>query len=197
MATPHHTGTEEELAVFGTRYPIILGPMAGGVSTPELTAAVSGAGGLGSLGAAYLSPAQITAAIERIRALTDRPFAINLLTVDSAPLDRDPAPMLALLAAYHRELGLPAPALPARPGERFDEQAAAVLAARVPVFSFTFGIPAERWLAAFRAAGTRIVGTATTCEEARRLAAAGVDAVAAQGEEAGGHRGTFAAPFAG
>lgn len=165
--------------------------MAGGPTTPELVAAVSNAGGLGSLAAPYLTPAQITAAIAGIRALTDRPFAVNLFTVDSAPLDRDPAAMLALLGSYHAELGLPPPALPERPAERFDEQAAAVLAARVPVLSFTFGIPAPEWLAAFRAAGTLLVGTATTVEEAAGLEAAGVEAVCMQGAEAGGHRGTF------
>lgn len=169
--------------------------MAGGPTTPELVAAVSNAGGLGSLAAPYLTPVQITAAIARIRALTDRPFAVNLFTVDSAPLDRDPAPMLALLGSYHSELALPPPALPERPAERFDEQAAAILAARVPVFSFTFGIPAPEWLAAFRAAGTLLVGTATTVEEAERLDAAGVDAICVQGAEAGGHRGTFLGRF--
>ena len=169
--------------------------MAGGPTTPELVAAVANAGGLGSLAAAYLTPAQITEAIGRIRALTDRPFAVNLFTVDSAPLDRDPAAMLALLAGYHAELALPPPALPEKPAERFDEQAAAIVAARVPVFSFTFGIPAPAWLAAFRAAGTLVLGTATTVEEAERLAAASVDAVCVQGAEAGGHRGTFLGRF--
>ena len=181
--------------MFGTRYPLIQAPMAGGPSTPELVAAVANAGGLGSLAAAYLSPAQITSAITRIRDLTDRPFAVNLFTLDAAPLDRDPGPMLALLRGYHSELALPPPSLPERPAERFDEQAAAVLAARVPVFSFTFGIPAPAWLSAFRAAGTQVVGTATTVEEAELLAAAGVDAVVAQGAEAGGHRGTFSGRF--
>jgi nitronate monooxygenase len=181
--------------MFGARYPLIQAPMAGGPTTPELVAAVSNAGGLGSLGAAYLTPAAIAAAVARIRELTDRPFTVNLFTVDSAPLDRAPGPMLALLAAYHRELALPPPALPERPAERFDEQAAAILAARAPVFSFTFGIPAPEWLSAFRGAGIRVAGTATTVEEARLVAAAGVDAVVAQGAEAGGHRGTFAGRF--
>jgi nitronate monooxygenase len=166
-----------------------------GATTPELVAAVANAGGLGSLAAAYLTPAQITAAIAHVRALTGRPFAVNLFTVDSAPLDRDPASMLALLSRYHSELTLPPPTLPERPAERFDEQAAVILAARVPVFSFTFGIPAPAWLDAFRAAGTLLVGTATTVEEAEQLAAAGVDAVCAQGAEAGAHRGTFLGRF--
>jgi nitronate monooxygenase len=169
--------------------------MAGGTDTPEMAAAVSAAGGLGSLGGGYLSPLAIESAIDRVRSLTREPFAVNLFAMDPAPLDRDPAPMLALLGGYHRELQLPPPVLPESPAYRFAEQAAAVLAARVPVFSFTFGIPPAEMLAAFAAAGTLTVGTATTLREAELLAAAGVDAISAQGAEAGGHRGTFAGDF--
>ncbi len=182
--------------MFGTRYPIVQAPMAGGTDTPELVAAVSQAGGLGSLGCGYLSPEAIAAAIGRVRSLTSKPFAVNLFALDYPPLGRDPAPMLALLGAYHRELGLPAPAAPELPGQTFADQAAVVLAARVPVFSFTFGIPPRDMLAAFAAAGTVTVGTATTVREAAVLAAAGVDAVSAQGGEAGAHRGTFDGDFA-
>ncbi len=141
--------------MFGARYPIIQAPMGGGITTPEMVAAVSNADGLGSLASGYSSPEAIAADIARVRALTTRPFAVNLFAFDYPALDRDPGPMLALLARYHGELALPAPALPEKPGERFAEQAAAVLAARVPVFSFTFGIPPPEWLAAFRAAGMR------------------------------------------
>lgn len=181
--------------MFGARYPIFQAPMAGGVTTPEMAAAVSNAGGLGSLASAYSTPEQITADVARVRALTARPFAVNLFAYEIPPLDRDPGPMLARLAAYHEELGLPAPALPERPGERFAEQAAAVLAARVPVFTFSFGIPPAELLAAFRAGGTHLAGTATTVREAELLAEAGVDAVILQGAEAGAHRGTFDRPF--
>ncbi len=181
--------------MFGARYPIFQAPMAGGVTTPEMAAAVSNAGGLGSLASAYSTPQEIAAEIARLRSLTARPFAVNLFAYEIPPLDRDPNPMLARLAGYHAELGLPAPALPERPGERFAEQAAAVLAARVPVFTFSFGIPEPELLAAFRAAGTALAGTATTVREAELLAAAGVDAVIVQGAEAGAHRGTFDRPF--
>jgi nitronate monooxygenase len=183
------------MTMFGARYPIIQAPMGGGITTPEMVAAVSNAGGLGSLASGYSSPEAIAADIARVRALTARPFAVNLFAFDYPALDRDPGPMLALLARYHGELALPAPALPEKPGERFAEQAAAVLAARVPVFSFTFGIPSSDWLDAFRAAGTRLAGTATTVREAELLAAAGVDAVILQGAEAGAHRGTFDRSF--
>src|SRR5690349_6577095 len=127
--------------MFGARFPIILAPMAGGTSTPALAAAVSNAGGLGSLGAAYLSPAQIAAEVAEVRRLTDRPFAVNLFTGGSRELDRDAGPMLEMIGSYHRELGLPAPTMHAQPGVPLDEQLEAVLAARAPVFSFTFGMP--------------------------------------------------------
>jgi nitronate monooxygenase len=166
-----------------------------GPGTPELAAAVCNAGGLGSLPAAYLSAGQISDVVARTRSLTGRPFAVNLFVHDAAPLDRDPAPALAKVGALHTELGIDPPTLPAWPIESFDEQMAAVLAARVPVLSFTFGIPPAEWMERFRAAGTKLVGTATTPEEAAALARAGVDAVVAQGAEAGAHRGTFIGRF--
>ena len=178
--------------MFGTRYSIVGAPMAGGTSTPQLAAAVSKAGGLGSLGAAYLMPAQIAEEIAQVRQMTDLPFAVNLFMVDRGELDRDPGPMVEMIAGYHRELGLAPPTLPERPAVPLEEQMAAVVAARVPVFSYTFGVLERRWVEALREAGTKIVGTATTLEEAVVLEGAGVDAVIAQGEEAGGHRGTFA-----
>ena len=180
--------------MFGARYPIILAPM-GGVGTPELAAAVCNAGGLGSLAGAYLTPAQIKEQIERLRSLTDRPFAVNLFIHETPPLDRDASAVLSLLAGYHAELGIAAPAIGPIPAEDYREQIDAVLAAKAPVFSFTFGIPDAGTLDAFRRAGTKLVGTATTVEECRMLAGAGVDAVCVQGAEAGAHRGTFLGSF--
>jgi nitronate monooxygenase len=180
----------------GIEHPIIQGPMGGGPSTPELVAAVSNAGGLGSLGAAYLTPDQIGDAIRRIRALTDRPFNVNLFAGAWQTANAvDPAPMLAVLAEVHAALGLPAPAVPVVPPDPFDAQLDAVLAARPPIFSFTFGIPGRDAMARIKASGAAILGTATTVQEGRMLAEAGVDAVVAQGAEAGAHRGTFAGPF--
>ena len=181
--------------MFETRYPIVGAPMAGGTSTPQLAAAVSNAGGLGSLGVAYLTAAQIAEEIAQVRRMTDRPFAVNLFMVDRGELDRDPGPMLEMIGGYHRELGLAPPTLPERPAVPLEEQMAVVVAARVPVFSYTFGVLERRWVEALRAVGTKIVGTATTMEEGVELEKAGVDAVIAQGEEAGGHRGTFARSF--
>jgi len=184
------------LAKLDIEHPLILAPMAGGASTPELVAAVSNAGGLGSFGAAYLPPDQVWDAIRRIRALTDKPFNVNLFA-GGEDRDRrvDPAPMLAVLAEIHETLGLAPPVLPPFPPTRFSEALEAVLEARPAVFSFTFGIPDHQALARLKARGILIVGTATTVEEAKVLANQGVDAIVAQGEEAGAHRGTFMGPF--
>ncbi len=184
------------LKKLGIEHAIIQAPMAGGPTTPELVAAVSNAGGLGSLGAAYLTPGQIVDAARQIRGLTDRPFNVNLFAGGYETERRvDPGPMLALLAEIHAALELPAPALPLFPPDPFPEQFEAVLEVRPAVFSFTFGIPAQDVLADLRARGIVRLGTATAVEEARMLADAGVDAIVAQGAEAGAHRGTFARPF--
>jgi nitronate monooxygenase len=180
----------------GLAHPILAAPMAGGGTTPELVAAVSAAGGLGFLAAAYLQPPEILAAAAAVRARTARPFGINLF----APLPRpeppaDPGPALARLAGYHAELGLPAPTLPTAAVFKFGEQLEACLECGAAVLSFTFGILPDEAMAAVRSRGMLSVGTATTVEEAVRLAAAGVDAVVAQGSEAGAHRGSFAESF--
>jgi len=181
----------------GVANPVIQGPMGGGPSTPELVAAVSNAGGLGSLGAAYLKPGEITEHIRRIKSLTSKPFKVNLFAGGyEAQSQRDPGPMLDLLAGIHEVLGLPAPILPQFPPDPFPAQLEAVLDADVPIFSFTFGIPGAEAMARLKARHIAIIGTATTVEEARLLADAGVDAIAAQGAEAGAHRGTFAGSFA-
>lgn len=165
--------------LLGIPLPIVQAPMAGGPSTPRLAAAVSEAGGLGSVAGAMLTPDALRDAIRETRALTSRPFAVNLF----APL---PPPTTARVAEWARLTGAEIPQFPPRP--RYDDQVAVVVAERVPVFSFTFGIPPLDDIDAVR------VGTATTVEEAIALEQAGVAAVVAQGAEAGGHRGTFRAP---
>ncbi len=182
-------------AMLGIRHPIIQAPMAGS-NTPDLVAAVSNAGALGIYGAAYLTPSQITEVVAAIRTLTDRPFGINLFTGGhSADQGGDPDRLLTILGQYHAELGLAPPELPEHRPDPFAAQLEAVLEAQVPVFSFTFGIPDPPALARLKRHGIVVIGTATTVDEARQLEAAEVDAVVAQGSEAGAHRGTFAAAF--
>lgn len=188
--------SEGLLKRLGVKYPVILAPMGAGPGTFELAAAVSTAGGLGSLAAAYLTPEEIVEAVKRTRALTDRPFGINLFAGSyEGGTDVDPRPMLDLLGEVHKALGLPAPVAPTPRKNPFPDQFQAVLEARPEVFSFTFGIPDREAMGSLRARGIAIVGTATTVEEGRLLMEAGADAVVAQGAEAGAHRGTFAGSF--
>jgi|SRR5215212_2215218 len=178
------------------RHPIILAPMGGGPGTPRLAAAVSNAGGLGSLAGGYLAPDQITAEIAATRGLTSGPINVNLFAGGyHESTDRDPSPILQLLSGIHAELQLPPPVMPVVGPDPFLDQAAAVLTARPEVFSFTFGIPPVAVMREFQNAGIVTLGTATTLDEAGMLADAGVDAIVAQGAEAGAHRGTFAVPF--
>ncbi len=192
---PVHTGLMRRLQL---AVPIVQAPMAGGGDTPALVAAVSEAGGLGFIGAAYLSPEHIGRAAAEVRRLTPRPFGINLFapTADPAP-PRDLDTALERVAPYFADLGLDPPAAPS-PAERepaFRAQIDAVLASGAAAFSFTFGLlpPDVHALVTRRMV---VIGTATTVDEARALEAAGADAVVAQGSEAGGHRGSFAADFA-
>jgi nitronate monooxygenase len=183
------TGLTRRLAL---DHPIIQAPLAGGGDTPELVSAVSEAGALGFIGATYLTPAQIREAAEIVRARTSRPFGINLFAPIPEP-ETVHQPQLAVdrVAPYYAELGLPAPTLPTVVSLPFDEQLAVALESGASVFSFTFGVLPADAIIAIKARGMFLMGTATTVEEAVVLERAGVDAVIAQGSEAGGHRGTF------
>ena len=180
----------------GIQYPIILAPMAGGHGTPELVAAVCEAGALGSFGAGYLQPEAIRAAIREIRARTNRPFAVNLFIPEAGarlPSDAEVRAASAVLEPIRRELSLSGTPKIGPPPD-FASQLAIVKEERVPVFSFTFGALDAADVQQLHELGTAVLGTATTVDEARVLEAKGVDALVAQGAEAGGHRGTFAAP---
>jgi nitronate monooxygenase len=175
--------------------PVVLAPMGGGPSTPELVAAVSNAGGLGSLAAAYSNGERIQQDIAAIRKLTTRPFAVNLFSPQAQlPLKDGVGAVSDFLRPYHERLGLKTPELPPKPIEDFDEQLEAVAKAAPPIVSFTFGLLPQQASDRLKSQGTYLMGTATTVDEARQLERAGVDAVIAQGSEAGAHRGTFAVP---
>ena len=186
-------------AKLGIDYPIIQGPL-GGLSSQRLTAAVSNFGGLGSFGALNLSPDAIKDVIAEIRSLTSKPFAMNLWVSqedegarrsDESAFNRSLAP----IAQHLTELGAPLPTYkPYSLPTRFEDQARALIDAKVPVFSFIFGIPPTEILQECRGKGIVTIGGATTPEEAAALEEAGVDAVVASGFEAGGHRGSFIRP---
>jgi len=182
----------------GITYPIIQGPFGGGASSPALAAAVSNAGGLGSYGLMPTAPAEIAGVVRSIRALTKKPFAMNLWVSgadpDAAKFTRtlyDDA--LAGLRRYFDELGIEPPAFPPPPPVSFEDQARALLDADPPVFSFVFGIPPAAILRECHDRKIPTIGTVTTAAEARAMEEAGVDVIVASGFEAGGHRGSFLA----
>src|SRR5690348_16553612 len=171
---------------FEMNIPVVLAPMGGGPSTPELAAAVSNAGGLGSLAAAYSSPEKITEDIAKIRTLTKRPFAVILFSpAAQEPLRGDVEAVSKFLTGFHQRLGLSAPQLPSSAIEDFDKQVDAICASKPLTVSFTFGLLPPPAMQRLKAAGIFVIGTATTVDEARQLERAGVDAVVAQGGEAG------------
>ena len=173
-------------------HPIIQAPMAGGLTTPELVAAVSNAGGLGSFPGGYLAPGEIDSAIRKIRALTGKPFAVNLFTPEKAPRRKTPAKVMKKLGEIAGEVGAELPGEREAEGFTFEEQLGVILDNNVPVFSFTFGIPKRKHLKELRRRKVTVIGTATCVAEGVMLVEAGCGALVAQGSEAGGHRGSFA-----
>ena len=177
----------------GIECPLIQAPMAG-ATTPELVAAVSNAGGLGSLGAGYAEPQAILDQVARIRTLTDRPFALNLFVLpddfvpDMAAVTRARERLDALME--HEGLAVRT-GLPARWAPRFTEQFAALCEVRPAAASFAFDLLTPAQMQELRRRDIYVIGTATTAAEALAWAARGADAVCVQGAEAGGHRGGF------
>jgi nitronate monooxygenase len=180
------------LELLGIRVPIVQAPMAG-VSTPALAAAVSNAGALGSIAVGASDVEATRRMIREVRARTDRPFNLNLFC--HRPPRRDPARearWLEALAPRFRAFGAEPPARLDEVYRTFvgDEAMLALLVEeRPPVVSFHFGAPPRATLDALRACGARLLGSATSPDEARALEEAGIDAIVAQGYEAGGHRG--------
>jgi nitronate monooxygenase len=182
------------LRKLGIELPIIQAPMAG-VSTPEMAAAVSNAGGLGSIGVGAVDAEATRQMIAAVRAKTDRPFQVNVFC--HRPAVADAVREAAWLARLEPEFARYGAKLPARLTEIYqtfltdDAKLAVLLAERPAIVSFHFGLPARQRIEALRAAGIVLFATATNLEEGKAIAAAGIDAVVAQGYEAGGHRGVF------
>lgn len=179
--------------LLGIEHAVIQAPMAG-VQGSALAIAVCEAGGLGSLPCAMLGVEAMAKELAAIRARTDRPFNVNFFVhAPPAPSAEREAAWRKQLAPYYRELGVDPAAIPSAPARSpFNEEMADVLEQFHPaVVSFHFGLPAPELLARVKRWGARILSSATTVEEARWLEARGVDAVIAQGLEAGGHRGHF------
>ncbi|GGP08243.1 NAD(P)H-dependent flavin oxidoreductase [Oceanobacillus neutriphilus] len=181
----------------GICYPIIQAGMAGGITTPELVAAVSNAGGLGTLGAGYLSPEQTRENIQKIKQLTDKPFAVNLFTPEIPEVkDAEIAQANEWLLPFREELHITeAPKVKEIQTAAFEQQIQITIEEHVPVCSFTFGIPSEDFLQRLKENHIIVIGTATTVSEAKANEDSGMDMVVMQGSEAGGHRGTFLGSF--
>src|SRR6185312_1536276 len=173
--------------LFGTELPILQAPMAGAQGS-GLAVAVSSAGGLGALPAALLSPETLRQELTVLRA-AGRAYNVNFFchTVPVFDAERERG-WRECLAPYYRELGVAAPSGAGAMRRPFDRELAAILAeCRPPVVSFHFGLPEPALLARVREWGALVLSSATTVDEARWLEAGGVDAVIAQGGEAGGH----------
>jgi nitronate monooxygenase len=190
----NQTDNRTLLRLLGIEKPIIQAPMAG-VSTPALAAAVSNAGGLGSLGVGAMKADGARKVIKETRALTAKPFNINVFCHSPATADEAvERQWLNWLTPQFKEYG-------ATPPESLSEIYTSFLAdpAMLEVFleekpaivSFHFGLPSAEVIAALRKAGIKLLACATNLEEAAQIAAADVDAIVAQGIEAGGHRGAF------
>lgn len=180
--------------LLGIDVPLLTGAF-GGMSSIELTATVSDLGGLGAYGLYGYSPSRIHETAARLRTATDRPFLLNVWVIDDAATEvpagvEAPAAVRRLFA----EAGLPLPAAPGRLLPSFADQVDALVEVAPRVVGFVFGLPGADTIRRLHEAGTAVVGTATTAEEAVALEADGVDAVIASGAEAGGHKPSFLSP---
>ncbi|GAA3962173.1 NAD(P)H-dependent flavin oxidoreductase [Mucilaginibacter dorajii] len=184
--------------IMGIQYPILQGPFGGNLSSIDLVAIVSNAGGLGGYGAYTLSPQEIIDVDKQLKTATNKPYNINLWVSDHDGADADLSDAQYqqtqnLFKPYFDELSIPFPDKPAPFKPRFENQVEALLHLKPAVFSFMFGVPSADVLEQCRRLGIVTVGAATTLDEALLLESAGVDLIIASGFEAGGHRPSFLA----
>lgn len=180
----------------GIEHPIIQGPFGGGLSSTQLTVAVSEAGGMGSFGVHHLGPEDIGEVGRALHAQTRKPFALNLWVSNH---DEGVAPLIPaeytraieIFQPYYHQLDIEPPLQPARFGYSFEEQIEAVLDVKPAAFSFVYGIPSENILEECRRRNIVTIGAITTIDEAVAMENAGVDLIVATGFEAGGHRVSF------
>lgn len=184
----------EIVSLWDIEYPIVQAPMVG-VSNPTLAAAVSNAGALGSIGLGASNPDQGRELIRHTRMLTSKPFNVNMFCHRPAVFDnaRNEAWLKYITAAFAEFEAIPPQALREIYKSFVDDRAMLemLVEEKPPVVSFHFGAPSKEWIEELKAAGIFIIGCATTLAEAQQLEQAGVQAIVAQGYEAGGHRGVF------
>ncbi|KQL32669.1 nitronate monooxygenase family protein [Psychrobacillus sp. FJAT-21963] len=177
-------------------YPIIQAPMAGGITTSKLVAAVSNSGALGMIGAGYLTPAQLQEQIKEVKQLTSECYGVNLFVPNFFEIDEAKIKKTnQLLSKYKVELNIQDEniLLPSieNTKQTFMEQIQIVMEEKVPICSFTFGVPSKEVLNELSKLNIISIGTATTVKEAILIEELGMNAVVVQGSEAGGHRGNF------
>ncbi|HYK74944.1 MAG TPA: nitronate monooxygenase [Pseudoneobacillus sp.] len=186
----------EMIELLQIQYPIIQAPMAGGITTAELVAAVSNHGGLGSIGAGYLTPNQLQEQISQVKHLTTKPFSVNLFVPNEIiTSEKEINRAIQLLQPIRDKLQVPNVSIDFPCSESvmkiFEEQIRIVIEEKVPICSFTFGLPSNDLIVKLKQHNTILIGTATTVTEAIELEKVGMDLIVIQGSEAGGHRGNF------
>lgn len=175
------------------KYPIIQAGMAGGITTPELVAAVSNSGALGNIGAGYMNPNELREQIKKTKQLTDKPFGVNLFIPDSPEVSAEEIDQAnEWLRPFREELNvLETPEVKKLNTSLFEEQIKVIIEEEVTICSFTFGLPPKETVQRLKREAIVVMGTATTVQEAIANEEVGVEMVVVQGSEAGGHRGTF------
>jgi len=182
--------------LLGIRYPVLLAGMGGGPTTPQLVAAVSEAGGLGTFGASGMRVEALREAVRIARSLTSAPIAVNVLLAPPREGTHEPGALHDALQPIRDALGLERPTAPAAPAATPIELLQAALEEGASIVSIGLGDPAPVVELA-RAAGAPVLAMVATVTDARRAVASGADVVVAQGAEAGGHRSNFELPASG
>jgi nitronate monooxygenase len=179
------------LSELGATSPVVAAPMAGGPTTPELVLAAAGAGSLGFLAGGYLTADALGEQLAKVRARTEL-YGVNLFAPHPMPVDRRAyAAYRDLIGAEAERYGVALPAEPVEDDDAWQDKIDLLADHPAPIVSFTFGIPDAASLAVLRAAGSLLVQTVTSVDEARQAGEAGLDALAVQASAAGGHSGTL------
>ena len=171
--------------------PLIQAGMAGGITTPDLVAAVANNGALGTIGAGYMSPQTLKEEIQQVKSLTDKPFAVNLFAQNMERFSTDIENMQGFLDKFREELEIDSGSSHVKINDYLHEKIRIVIKENIPIVSTAFGILSSLSIERLKNNNVTLIGMATNLEEAKQLEEAGYDVVVAQGFEAGGHRGTF------
>ncbi|MGK0554162.1 nitronate monooxygenase [Macrococcus capreoli] len=183
-----HTKLTEHLNI---RYPIIQAGMAGS-TTPELVASVCNEGGLGTIGAGYMSLETLEQEVNIVQRLTDKPYAVNLFVPEPFNYDNTAIEaMQTLLEPYYQQYNITTAEVKDHPKQHFIDAIQLLIRKKVPVVSFTFGLPSTDIINLLKSNGIKTIATAGSVREAQAIEQAGIDIVVAQGHEAGGHKGTY------